>query len=65
MARRKPTHNRADVLQAIKVLESLGKTVTSVKYHADGTFRVMTSEHVSKANQPGEAKPNSWDPILT
>ena len=63
MARRKPTHNRADVIQAIKVLELLGKTVTAVKYHKDGTFRVMTSEHVSKASQP-EAKPNSWDEVL-
>jgi hypothetical protein len=29
-------------------MEAMGKTVTAVKYHPDGTFRVMTSEHTSK-----------------
>jgi hypothetical protein len=47
MARTPCTHNRADVRAQIKLLESMGKTVTAVKYHRDGTFRLMTAEHKS------------------
>jgi hypothetical protein len=50
MPRKPITHNRNDVKQAIKLLEAMGKTVTAVKFHPDGTFRVMTSEHVSKSS---------------
>jgi hypothetical protein len=50
MPRKPLTHNRNDVKQAIKLLEAMGKTVTAVKFHPDGTFRVMTSEHVSKSS---------------
>lgn len=48
MPRKPCTHQRRDVKQAIQLMEAMGKTVTAVKYHPDGTFRVMTSEHVSK-----------------
>ena len=48
MPRRPLTYNRNDLKQAIKLLEETGKTVTAVKFYPDGTFRVMTSQHVSK-----------------
>jgi hypothetical protein len=43
-------------------MEAMGKTVTAVKYHPDGTFRVMTSEHTSKlAGDPSpEASLDTW-----
>lgn len=47
MPRKPCTHNRADVRAQIKVLESMGKIVTAVKFHPDGTFRLMSSEHKS------------------
>jgi hypothetical protein len=50
MPRKPLTHNRNDIKQTIKLLEEMGKTVTAVKLHPDGTFRVMTSEHVSKSS---------------
>jgi hypothetical protein len=50
MARKPCTPNRAAVRAQIKLLESLGKVVTAIKVHPDGTFRVMTSEHVSKSS---------------
>ena len=40
---------KGDMRRTIELLESLGKTVTAVKVHLDGTFRVMTSEYVNKA----------------
>lgn len=57
MPRKLPTYNQADVESAIKLMQMLGKTVTAVKFHPDGTFRVMTAEHVSKAGSPD----NSFD----
>jgi hypothetical protein len=54
MARRPCTHNRADVRAQIKVLESMGKVVTAIKYHPDGTFRLMTSEHKGQDDLDGE-----------
>jgi hypothetical protein len=47
MARRSCTHNRADVRAQIKLLETIGKSVTAIKFHPDGTFRLMTAEHKS------------------
>ena len=61
MPKKPCTHNRSDVKRAIELLESLGKTVTAVKYHPDGTFRVMTSDHASKIDH---AKGNPWDQVL-
>ena len=42
MPRNPPTHKRADVRAAIKLMESLGKTVTAVKYHP----KVSPGRHV-------------------
>jgi hypothetical protein len=40
----------------------MGKTVTAVKFHPDGTFRVMTTEHVSKSetNSDPAASLDAW-----
>jgi hypothetical protein len=61
MARRPCTHNRADVRAQIKLLESMGKAVTAIKYHPDGTFRLMTSEHVSKSSTNSDPAANLDD----
>jgi hypothetical protein len=55
MPRRKLTHSRADVRAQIELLESLGKKVVQVKYHSDGTFRLITADNVSKDAKPGPA----------
>ena len=62
MPRKPCTHNRKDVKQAIQLMEDMGKTVTAVKYHPDGTFRVMTSEHTSKlaSDLSPEASLDAW-----
>jgi hypothetical protein len=45
---RKPCNPRpADVRAHIRALEALGKKVTAVKYHPDGTFRLMTADYQS------------------
>jgi hypothetical protein len=63
MPRRPCTHNRSDVRRAIELMESLGKIVTAVKYHPDGSFRVITSDHVSKTD-PTNGKTSYWDKAL-
>ncbi|WP_442548104.1 hypothetical protein [Bradyrhizobium ottawaense] len=45
MARRPFKPRPAEVRAQILVLESLGKKVTAVKYHPDGTFRLMTADY--------------------
>jgi hypothetical protein len=58
MARRPCTHNRADVRTQIKNLESMGKVVTVFEFCPDGTFRLMTSEHVSKSSTVSDPAAN-------
>jgi hypothetical protein len=48
MGRNSITYNRADVKAAWQLLEKIGQKPTAVKFHPDGTFRIMTSDHVSK-----------------
>lgn len=66
MPRKKLTYSRADVRAQVALLESLGKKVTAVKYHPDGTFRVMTSEHVSShaTSTSAATSPSAWDEVL-
>ena len=66
MPRKKLTHSRADIKAQIALLESIGKKVTAVKLHPDGTFRVMTSDHVSSHVTASTAapQPNEWDEVL-
>jgi hypothetical protein len=62
MPRKPLTHNRNDIKQAIRLLEAEGKVVTAIKLHPDGTFRVMTSEHVSKSSTESDpaASLDAW-----
>jgi hypothetical protein len=62
MPRKTITPNRSDVRAHIAVLEDMGKKVTAVKYHSDGTFRLITSDHVSgdNASHKGNGR-NPWD----
>jgi hypothetical protein len=63
MPRRPCTFNRSDIRQAIQVMEALGKKVTAIKLHPDGSFRLMTADH---AKTPVvEEKANTWDDLLT
>lgn len=66
MPRRKLMHSRADVRAQIALLESIGKKVTAVKFHSDGTFRLMTSDHASGHATASAAAPmvNEWDAVL-
>jgi hypothetical protein len=50
MSRRKCPHNRTDVRRAICWIESLGKKVTAVNFHPDGSFGVMTKDHKDKSD---------------
>jgi hypothetical protein len=54
MAPRFQTPDPARVQEQIELLESMGKAVTAVKYHADGTFRLMTAEHKSASHAEDE-----------
>ena len=66
MPRKKLTHSRADVKAQWKLLEDLGQEPVSVKYHPDGTFRIMTSKHALITNgSKAEITPNEWDVVLT
>ncbi|WP_439395197.1 hypothetical protein ACRQ5Q_39475 [Bradyrhizobium sp. PMVTL-01] len=47
MARKPYNHRPAEVKAQIMALEALGKKVTAVKYHPDGTFRLMTADYQS------------------
>lgn len=45
---RKPCNPRpTDVTAHVRALEALGKKVTAIKYHPDGTFRLMTADYQS------------------
>lgn len=66
MPRKKLTHNRADVLAQWKLLQSIGEEPVSVKYHPDGTFRIMTRKHAEiREKTLGSTEANSWDEVLT
>jgi hypothetical protein len=49
MTRKTYTHRPAEVKAQIMALEALGKKVTAVKYHPDGTFRLMTADYQSSS----------------
>jgi len=48
--------------QAAKVLEGLGKSVTGIHGHGDGSFTVVAS--ATPAPSYGDAVPNEWDEVL-
>lgn len=49
MARKACSPRPAEVKAQIMALEALGKKVTAVKYHPDGTFRLMTADYQSSS----------------
>ena len=64
MPRKPPTHKRADVRAAIKLMEMLGQDSDRREVSPDGTFRVMTADHAktTKPEQHNEGA-NEWDTI--
>lgn len=52
MPRKKITHSRADVRAQWELMEKMGLEPVSVKFHPDGTFRIMTKKHaeITKSN---------------
>ncbi len=45
MPRKPRTHNRADVLAAIKLVKGLGKTVLGLTFLPDGAFKLDIASH--------------------
>lgn len=67
MPRKKSIVSVTDVVKAVKTFEkATGQKVTAVKHHPDGTFRLMTSDHVSNHATASTAmvQPNEWDEVL-
>lgn len=60
MPRKKLTHSRADIKAQIVLLESIGKKVVQVKYHDDGSFRLVTADALKQAAEAAQ-QANPWD----
>ncbi|MBS0269483.1 MAG: hypothetical protein JSS54_10950 [Proteobacteria bacterium] len=56
----------AVVLKAIAAFEkATGKNVVQVKFHPDGSFRLMTSDHIAKNKEPdGNPALAGWDDVV-
>lgn len=66
MPRRKITHNRTDVRAMWELMEKMGQEPVSVKYHPDGTFRIMTRKHAEITGPHlSTSVGNPWDEVLT
>lgn len=67
MPRKRITHNRADIRAQWQLMEEMGLEPVSVKFHPDGTFRIMTAKHaaINKPVQTGELASNPWDEVFT
>lgn len=64
MARKRATHSRADIKAQIALLESIGKKVVQVKFHPDGTFRLITADAVNKGTTNAEEPALvGWDDV--
>jgi len=65
MPRKKITHSRSDVRAQWELMEKMGLEPVSIKYHPDGTFRIMTRKHaeVTKADHQ-LSNPSYWDKVL-
>lgn len=64
MPRKKIAFNRTDVRAMWELMERMGQEPVSVKFHADGTFRIMTAKH-AEINKPKgtPVKGNFWDKL--
>lgn len=66
MPKKAATHSRADVRAMWKLMKDMGEEPVSVKYHPDGTFRIMTKKHAEiREKALGTLEANSWDEVLT
>lgn len=70
MPRKKIAHSRTDVRAMWDLMQKMGLEPVSVKYHPDGTFRIMTAKH-AEINKPPHALvgpsgggKNPWDEVL-
>lgn len=70
MPRKKIAHSRTDVRAMWELMEKMGLEPVSVKFHADGTFRIMTVKH-AEINKPPHGPSgsagggeNPWDSVL-
>jgi hypothetical protein len=68
MPRRKPSFNRTDVKAAWDLHEKCGHEPMYVKYHPDGSFRVITRKHLEftgqKISSGGNGAKTEWDVAL-
>ena len=63
MPRQKISFARADVRAMWALLVSIGEEPVSVKFHKDGTFRIMTKKHaeITKASIEEVSNSGFWD----
>jgi len=65
--RKKIAVSRTDFRAMWDLMEKMGLEPVSVKFHADGTFRIMTKKHAEIA-KPSSAEPpmgSYWDKVLS
>lgn len=70
MPRKKIAHSRTDVRAMWDLMQKMELEPVSVKFHADGTFRIMTAKH-AEINKPPRGQSgsagdgaNPWDSVL-
>ena len=70
MPRKKIAHSRTDFRAMWDLMQKMGLEPVSVKFHADGTFRIMTAKHAEinkpppSLNGPAGGGENPWDSVL-
>lgn len=66
MPRKKITHSRSDVRAQLELMEKMGLEPVSVKFHPDGTFRIMTKKYaqITQADTKGISGASYWDKVL-
>lgn len=67
MARRKATHNKSDIRQAWDFMIKMGKTPVSITFKPDGSFRIITTDHLLAVHGPppgNSGQVNVWDTVL-
>lgn len=66
MPRRRITHSRTDVRAQWELMEKMGLEPVSVKFHPDGTFRIMTKKYAEITKPPTSdlPGPSYWDKVL-
>lgn len=63
MPRKPPSFSRSDVRAMWELLKKLGEEPCAIKYHGDGTFRIVTRKYFTKnPDQPFVA--SDWDEVF-